>query len=392
MTKLKILAVTSIRSDYDLMTPLYELLHADTDIELKLLVAGAHMSYSYGHTVDQIERDGFDILQKVESLIDSNSLQSRAKSASILFQSAVDIVGNYNPDIVLYAGDREDVIVMAIISGYLRIPTLHFYGGDHSQDGYVDNPIRHAVSKLSTVHMVTMQQHKERLIRMGEAEERIHVVGNISLDHFANFESVPMDKIMCRLNIAQTFCRHALVIFHPVSEELDSCHTTMEFILESLKRNGLFGFVSAPNCDPGNRAIMETCRRYEHDDNFYFYRNLDRDMFLSIYKNSCLIIGNSSSGILEAASVPIAAVNVGLRQVGRIAPANILFCDINARSIDAAVSKAMSSKFQRIVKEVRNPYGDGNSARKAYEIIKNNDFRKLLAKTEDPLCAVHLNP
>ena len=385
MTNMKILAITTIRSDYDLMTPLYGLLHADVNIELKLLVAGAHMSYSYGHTVDQIERDGFDILNKVESLLDANSLQSRAKSAGILFQGAVDIVSNYKPDLILYAGDREDVIMMAIIAGYMRIPTLHFYGGDHARDGYIDNPIRHAVSKLSTAHMVTMQQHKERLIKMGEAEERIHVIGNMSLDRFVNFKTVSMDTIRHHFEIAPAFKRHAIVIFHPVSEEIESCHVTIEFILESLKKHGLFGFVSTPNCDPGNRSIIETCRRYENDNNFYFYRNMDRNMFLSIYKHSSLIIGNSSSGILEAASVPVAAVNVGLRQVGRFAPANVLFSAIDFNSIDTAISKALTPEFQKKVEGTCNPYGDGTSARKAYEIIKCSDFKRLLAKTEDPL-------
>jgi UDP-N-acetylglucosamine 2-epimerase (non-hydrolysing)/GDP/UDP-N,N'-diacetylbacillosamine 2-epimerase (hydrolysing) len=383
--KKKILAVTTIRSDYDLMTPLYALLHADSGIELKLLVAGAHMSYGYGHTVDLIERDGFDILHRMETLLDSDSKQSRVKSAGILFQNAVDLISGYNPDLMIYAGDREDVIVSAIIAGYLGIPSIHFYGGDHAQDGYIDNPVRHAVSKLSTVHMVTLQQHRERLLRMGEADERIHVVGNLSLDHFMSNVQAPVNEIRSALGIRRDFDKHAVVIFHPISEEVSNCHITIENILMILKNNGIFAFVSSPNTDPGNKSIVETCRKYEHDDNFYFYRNLDRETFLSIYRSSCLIIGNSSSGVLESASVPVAAVNVGQRQLGRFAPENVLFCKTDYVSIESAVIKALSPKFNEIVKTVRNPYGEGKSARMAYDIIKNEDFRLLLAKTEDPL-------
>jgi UDP-N-acetylglucosamine 2-epimerase (non-hydrolysing)/GDP/UDP-N,N'-diacetylbacillosamine 2-epimerase (hydrolysing) len=383
--KKKILAVTSIRSDYDLMVPLYSLLHADADIELKLLVAGAHMSYSYGHTVDLIERDGFDILQRMETLLDSNSIQSRVKSAGILFLNAVDVVSDYNPDLIIYAGDREDVIISAIIAGYLGIPSLHFYGGDHAKDGYIDNPIRHAASKLSTVHMVTLQQHRDRLLRMGEANKRIHVVGNLSLDSFASHVQTPMHEIKSSLGIRRKFSKHAVVIFHPTSEEITNCHAIIENILISLKNCGIFAFVSFPNTDPGNKAIIETCRTYEHDDNFYFYKNLDRETFLSIYKSSCLIVGNSSSGVLESASVPVAAVNVGQRQVGRFAPENVLFCKTDFASIEFTIDVALSPEFSEIVKKVRNPYGDGESAKVAYGIIKNNDFKQLLAKTEDPL-------
>lgn len=383
--KMKILAITTIRSDYDLLTSLYALLHADADIELKLLVAGAHMSYSYGHTVDLIERDGFDILHRMETLLDSNSKQSRVKSAGILFQNAVDVISGYNPDLIIYAGDREDVIVSAIIAGYLGIPSLHFYGGDHTQDGYIDNPIRHAASKLSTIHMVTLQQHRERLLRMGEANERIHVVGNLSLDHFVSHIQTPIHEIRSMLGIKKDFDKHAVVIFHPTSEEITNCHVTIENILMSLKNRGIFAFVSSPNTDPGNKAIIETCRKYEYDDNFHFYRNLDRETFLSIYKSSCLIIGNSSSGVLESASIPVAAVNVGHRQVGRFAPENVLFCKTDFESIESAVEKAISPEFLKIVKTIRNPYGDGRSAKIAYDIIKNNDLRRLLAKTEDPL-------
>lgn len=385
--KKKILAVTTIRSDYDLMTPLYERLHADIDIELKLLVGGTHMSYSYGHTVDLIEDDGYEILIRIETLLDSNSLQSRVKSAGILLQNAIDIISGYNPDLMIYAGDREDVMVSAVMAGYLGIPSIHFYGGDHSLDGYIDNPVRHAVSKLSSVHMVTMEQHEKRLLRMGEPKERIHVVGNMSLDHFVSHVPVSMSEIRNLLNIHREFERHALVIFHPISEELENSHIIMENILVCLKNNGIFAFVSSPNSDPGNKAILETCRKYELDDNFHFYKNLDRPTFLSIYKNSSLIIGNSSSGILESASAPVAAINVGHRQIGRFAPENVLFCKPDLVSMESAVDRALSPEFRELVKTVRNPYGDGKSARRAYEIIRNNDFRHLLPKTEDPLGA-----
>ena len=177
----KILAITGIRSDYDLMSGLFRRLEADADIDLRLLVGGAHMSRTYGHTIDQIRQDGFTILHAIESLIDSDSLASRLKTASIMLQGAVDVVANWNPDVIIYAGDREDVWIGAMLGTYLEVPTVHFYGGDHTGTGHVDNPVRHAVSKLSTAHAVTIDEHRQRLLSMGEPDSRIRVIGNVSL-------------------------------------------------------------------------------------------------------------------------------------------------------------------------------------------------------------------
>src|SRR5690554_5565085 len=156
----KVLGITTIRSDYDLLSPLYKKMEEDSDIELKLLVAGGHLSSTYGESINLIKEDGFKILCEIETLIDSNSKKSRLKTASILLQNSIDIVAQYNPDVIIYAGDREDVIVGALLGGYLEIPTIHFYGGDHVKDLHIDNPIRHATSKLSTVHMVSNEEHK----------------------------------------------------------------------------------------------------------------------------------------------------------------------------------------------------------------------------------------
>lgn len=384
MTK-KILSFTSIRSDYDLMSSLYRLLQDDPDVDLKLLVSGAHMSYTYGHTVDLIELDGFSILQKFETLLDSNTCMARVKSAAVLLQNSVDVVAHYKPDLIIYAGDREDTLVAATLSGYLGIPSVHFYGGDHAADGYIDNPVRHAVSKLSTVHMVTLDQHRARLIGMGESPERVHVIGNMSLDNIVKKAPASIESIKEKYGIGDSFDSAALVIFHPSSAELEHCQSQFENILLNLKEEGIFGFVSYPNVDPGNKGIIEVCNRYEKDDNYCFYRNLSRDDFLSIYSACTFIIGNSSSGVLESATIQIPAINVGIRQTGRLAPENVLFCKGDYSSIRSAILQAISPEFKSKVKKIRNPYGDGNSARRAYEIIRDNDFLDLLAKKEDPL-------
>jgi len=381
----KILALTMIRSDYDLMSPLYQLLHNDNDIDLQLLVGGAHLSETFGYTVKQIENDAFNILIRVESLLDANSKSARIKSFSILLQNSIDAISAFKPDLILYAGDREDVMIGAMIGGYLEIPTLHFFGGDHVNDGHIDNPIRHAASKLSTAHFVTLAQHKQRLMAMGEASERIFVTGNISLDKFVNFTPLNKTQIKQKFDITDGFDTFSIMIFHPTLQDSEKPEVIFENILKTLKEKRIYTFVSYPNVDPGNYDIRKVIEKYSQDKNFMFYKNLDRDMFLSIYKQSDFILGNSSSGVCEAASIAIPALNIGTRQTGRYAEENVIFTDSTLNAIKEGIDKVSNSKFQISVENMKNPYGDGSSASQAYEIIKNKNFKSMLLKTEDAL-------
>ncbi len=381
----KILAITGIRSDYDLMSGLFRKLQADANIDLRLLVGGAHLSRTYGHTIDLIRRDGFTILHAVESLIDSDSPASRLKTASIMLQGAVDAVANWAPDIIIYAGDREEVWIGAMLGTYLEIPTVHFYGGDHTGTGHVDNPVRHAASKLSTAHAVTVEEHRQRLLCMGEPASRIRVIGNISLDNFAHHQALSRQALEQQMGLPASMARYVLVLFHPDPSEKGIAAEIFERILLALKKQGIAGCVGYPNTDPSNRDIIEVIEKYRGDKNFFFYRNLDRDQFISMYRHASFIMGNSSSGILEAASIPIPAINVGLRQRGRMAGNNVIFCNSDMESIDNAVAKAISPQFLAAINGMSNPYGDGNSAEKAYRMLLEMDLPSMRLKTEDAL-------
>jgi len=381
----KILALTAIRSDYDLMSGIYKYLHNDKNIEFKLLVTGAHLSKVSGYSVSEIEKDNLDILLKIESLINADSLSSRIKSASIFLQSSIDIVQAYNPDLIIYAGDREETMIGALLGSYLNIPTAHFFGGDHAQDGHVDNPIRHAVSKLSSTHFVTLEEHKERLLYMGEPSKRIFVIGNPALDRFYIEKIIEKQNIITHFDREDGFKDFALLIFHPITEERFVAAEYFENILISLKERNINTFISYPNIDPGNTQIIDIIDKYKDDNNFIFYKNLDRAVFVSIFKHADFIIGNSSAGILEAASIPIPAINVGKRQTGRFSDKNVLFCDGDSDSIKSAIKNILSSVFQESISGMKNPYGDGNSSYTAYELIKEIDFKSFLYKKEDPL-------
>jgi GDP/UDP-N,N'-diacetylbacillosamine 2-epimerase (hydrolysing) len=385
MSSKKILAFTGIRSDYDLMSGLYKKIHNDPNLELGLIVSGAHLSPTYGYTVQNIEKDGLPIVARIESLIDSNSKRSRIKSASILLQNCIDIVSNFSPDLIIYPGDREDVIVGGLVGTYMGIPTIHFFGGDHSTDGNVDNPIRHATSKLSSLHFVTHESHKQRLISMGETEEKIYVVGNPALDKFINTPIRTKRNILDQLGCSKWDGDYALMIFHPIMGYEEKSGEFFEEILSVLKEKNIKTLVSYPNSDAGNRRIINVIDKYKNDENFYFYKNLDRITFINLFRNATFMIGNSSAGLLEAPTIPLGVVNVGERQKGRLAAENVIFVDQGKENIRRGIREVCSEHFQKKLKMIISPYGEEDSIEKAYKVIKEVNLNEYQRKWEDPL-------
>lgn len=381
---MKILAITSIRSEYDLMTPLFFELQADADTELKLLVGGAHNSPSFGYTSQDIKKDGFDILIEIESLIDADSKSGRLKSAAVLLVSSIDVVRTYAPDLIIYAGDREEVMIGALLGGYLGIPTLHLYGGDHACDGHIDNPIRHAVSKLSTCHFVSTEEHRLRLLSLKEPSFRVFNIGSIALDKFRLVNKI--DGIVDQVARRKVNKPTAIVIYHPIEEEIKVADEIISNILTSLIDANFHCFVGLPNSDPGNINIRNEINDLAStNDDITVYGNLGREEFVSLFKSSALIVGNSSAGLLEAASIPIPCINVGARQMGRSCGENVIFVGTSTSDITKGIIQATSDPLKSSIVDVNNPYGDGYSANRAYSLIKSIDFQDMLAKKEDPL-------
>lgn len=383
---MKILALTSIRSEYDLMSSLFSKLHNDLEIELKLLVGGAHNSPAFGNTYKDIENDGFDILCRVESLLDADTSSARLKSASILLMSIIDTVSAYKPDLLIYAGDREEVLIGGMLGGYLGIPTVHFFGGDHAADGHIDNPVRHATSKLSSCHMVSTFEHLNRLKKLGEPDHRIFNIGSIALDKFIeNKNIIDIKKIVSGEEIDRPL---AIFIYHPIKSEIGQEEIILNAAITALDSAGYHTFIGLPNSDPGNNSIRKAIRNIsKKTNNCTVYGNLPRDQFISLFKSSSMIVGNSSAGLLEAASIPIPCVNIGERQRGRLAAENVIFVEAQPDKIRAGIQLAASRDFLEITQKVVNPYGDGKSSQRAYELIKSIDFKSLVLKKEDPLDA-----
>ncbi len=387
LNMLKILAISSIRSEYDLMSNLYQLLHADPDIDLQLIVSGAHLSDAYGYSVSHIRDDGLNILAELETLISSDSKSSQLKTASLFLSSSIDIVKMYAPDIIIYAGDREDVLVGGMLGLFLGIPTVHFFGGDHASDGHIDNPLRHATSKISSAHFVSNIDHKRRLIAMGEREERIFLIGSVALDKFIQEPVIDILNVLKQMGANEHAYEKPLVtfIFHPIAEEKKLAEYFIKNSVSALIDQGFHVCIGGTNTDPGNFQILDILEQLSLKSEVTFYKNLPRTEFVNLLRYSKMIVGNSSTGLLEAASLKLPAINVGGRQFGRLCGSNVIFSNGTYEDIVHSIKVALSDDFQSQLQTLKNPYGDSNSSVIAAKLLKDINFAEIIKKSEDPL-------
>jgi GDP/UDP-N,N'-diacetylbacillosamine 2-epimerase (hydrolysing) len=383
MKKMKIAAITGNRADYDLMSYLYAMLNRDDGIDFGLIVTGGHLTAGYENSILEMKRDGNEIFAEIADITGGDALKDRAVGIGMLIRPLADALESLSPDLLIVAGDREELPAAALVAAYMKIPMMHFFGGDFIPDGHPDNLARAAASKIATVHMVSLEEHRRRLIAMGEPDWRIHVIGSIALDKFRNEPVMSRREVAAALGL-EAFGEYALVIYHPPVDIAEESHEIRN-ILKILADKGINAIVSYPNTDAGSSKVIAEFGRYKDDSRFYFYKNFDRNTFVNVYRNASFQIGNSSAGIAEGASIPLPVINVGSRNRHRAFQDNIIFADGHYDAIAAAVDKARSGPFRDSIRGMRNIFGAGDSSRKAYGLIKSIDYGKILLKTEDPL-------
>ncbi len=380
---MKILTITGNRADYDLMSYLYKYFNVDPDIDLGIVVTGGHLTVGYENSVQEIKKDGNKIVAEITDIFNSDTKDSRAKSTGILIAGLTEVVKQFQPDIVVAPGDREEVIAMGIVAAYMQIPFVHFFGGDFAESGHVDNVMRHAASKMASIHIVSLEEHKQRLICIGEREDSIFPIGSIALDKFREEAVVSKKEVLKKVGI-DGYDHYALLIYHPPAEEQKNDIEISE-IMRALNEKKIKTVVSYPNTDFNNSRVIKVYEKYKDCDNFFFYRNLDRNTFVNLYRNADFQIGNSSSGVCEAASIPIPVINIGTRQRNRGNNENVVYISNVFNGLEEAIDNVMSNEYRESIKDIKNVFGDGNSSKKAYELIKGIDYSEYLLKFYDPL-------
>jgi GDP/UDP-N,N'-diacetylbacillosamine 2-epimerase (hydrolysing) len=383
MQKRKIIAVTGARSEYDLLYSVYKGILSDDRFDFSLIITGPHLSDSFGYTAQYVEKDGFKIAGKVFNFIDSNQKIGRIVSIGNQIPSLANILNHEKPDIVLVAGDREESISVTMTCAYMDIPVAHFFGGDIAKDGNIDNSVRYAASKFAHIHFPTLPQHKETLLKLGEDEWRIFAVGNPALDRIISTEAITREQLFTNLEVTNKSIKdYCVLIQHPIITQVDLQAQHIRITLDAiLQENDLHCFVNYPNSDAGFGEIVKAYQDYSamHPDRFTLFKNLDRVNYINLLRNANFLIGNSSSGVVEVASLGLAAINVGERQRGRLHGDNVIFTDNDKGQIKSAISKVLKDEdFKSIVAKKYNPYGDGNSTKKIIDILSKIQLNKKL--------------
>jgi len=364
--KRMIAVVTTSRADYShLYWPLHDL-EAHPDVDLKIIVMGSHLSPEFGTTVKEIEADGFEIHGRVECLLSSDTDVGMAKTIGVAVLSLADLLGQMRPDLLLLIADRYEMLAPISVALALRIPVAHIEGGEISE-GAIDDAVRNAITKMSHIHFTSTNTARARVIAMGEEEWRVHRAGAPSIDHLSRNKLYTRELLEEKLG---DLSRAPIVVaYHPVTLLSDTL-AEAEALFAGLKQiEGPLIFFY-PNADAGSRELIERTNEFlaARNDGRIF-TNLPALEYWSLLCYSELMIGNSSSGIMEIASFALPTVNVGMRQQGRERADNTIDAAPNEAAILAAAKQARSAEFRDSLQGMENPYGDGTASQKIVEVL-----------------------
>lgn len=376
---MQICVATGSRAEYGLLKPLMEEVDRNPIWELQVLVTGTHLSPEFGLTYRQIEKDGFPVSQKVEMLLSSDTPHGIIKSMGLGMIGYADALGHLKPDLLIILGDRYEMLSLASAALIFRIPIAHLHGGEITEGAY-DDSIRHAITKLSSLHFTAAESFRQRVIQLGECPETVFNVGAIGIDNIKKMKLLKKEELEEALNI--NFLKfNYQVTFHP--ETLSNLTAAAQFA-ELLKAIGhqedSFVVFTKANADTDGRIINLMIDEYvsKNKNTSAVFDTLGTQKFLSLVKICDAIIGNSSSGIIEAPSLGTITINIGDRQKGRLRADSIIDCDADAFHISQAINQTKTIDHTQIFK---SPYGDGQATNQIIDIIKSVDVANLLPKT-----------
>ncbi len=372
--------VTGSRSDYGLLVQVLRAIEADPALNLHLCATGAHFARQFGSTIDEILSDGFRIAEKIDMLLASDTPEAVSKSIGIGVCGFAQAYARNRPDILVGLGDRFELFAAVQAALPFNIPVAHISGGEVTE-GAMDESIRHAITKLSHLHFVAAEPYARRVIQMGEEPWRVHVSGEPGLDSIATMDFLAKDELENRIGMPLS-PKPLLVTFHPVTLEGEQTSRFVHELLEALNESPQPTVFTYPNADPGGTVIIDAIERYvASKSDARVVRNLGRRAYCSLMKYAAAMVGNSSSGIAEAASFELPAVNIGNRQQGRLVGRNVITCDSERKAISKAIQKATALEFRASLRGMQNLYGDGHASERIVKVLRDIPLdRKLIVK------------
>jgi len=359
--KKKICVVTGSRAEYGILFHTLKRIEESKDLELQLVVTGMHLSKEFGYTVDEIIKAGFPIAERIEMLLSSDSTVGIGKSVGLGVIGFTDCLKKLKPDIMLIVGDRYEIFAAAIAAMTVNVPIAHISGGEITE-GAVDEQIRHAITKLSHVHFVTNQENAQRVKQMGEEPWRVQTVGGCWVDNIINMEKMTKESITEKLGIK--FLRPLiLVTYHSVTLEVEKTGEYIKNLLDAFSQIGGEIIFTYPNADSGGRVIISAIDKFiKKYSKARAFKSLGSVLYLNLLSYVDLVVGNSSSGVVETQSFKVPVVNIGNRQKGRLITENIICSTESKDSILAAIKKGLSPEFKKSISDMKDPYDKGGAA------------------------------
>ncbi len=371
-----IAVVTTSRADYSHLYWVLRELGAHPEIDHRLIALGPHLSPEFGATVAEIESDGLTVDECLECLLSSDTDIGMAKTIGVATLGLADVLGRMRPDLLLLVADRYEMLAPATAALALRIPIAHIEGGEVSE-GAIDHAVRNALTMMSHIHLTPTAASRRRVLAMGEEEWRVHQVGAPSLDHLSRSQLPSRQELEAQLDTSLA-TPPVVVAYHPVTLARDTTREADQLFaaLDSLERPIVFAF---PNSDAGSRELICRAERFcEVRAAARLYVNLGPAVYWGLLHHAAALVGNSSSGIMEAASLGLPVVNVGIRQQGRQRAANVVDVEASSEAILAATHRALEPEHRASLEGIENPYGDGQAAARIVEILASTPLGEQL--------------
>lgn len=367
--KRKITVTTGTRADYGLLRQILYSIDSNKNLELILLVTGMHLSKKHGYTINEIKNDGFKIYKKFPMIPKNDDLFHTAFELGCAVSKFSNIFKEIKPDINLILGDRDEMLASALAASHMNIPNAHIHGGDKTKAG-IDENNRHAITKLSHIHFVATKKSKYRVIKMGENPKYVFLTGSPNIDEIKQNNISKKTELEKKYNI--NFNKDEIIlIFHPVTTQTQLIGKQIKNILDAIVELHKTTIAIAPNSDAGNKIIFNELTRYSKIYSFiHFYKNLPRNDFLGLLKNTGVLLGNSSAGMIEASCFPIDVINLGIRQEGREHGKNVTHINFfNKISIKKSITKILKTKKNSKLKS-NSIYGNGHASEKIVSYLQ----------------------
>jgi GDP/UDP-N,N'-diacetylbacillosamine 2-epimerase (hydrolysing) len=366
----KICVVTGSRAEYGLLYWLLKEIQATPEFDLQIAATGMHLSPEFGSTYQEIEKDGFTINEKIEMLLSSDTPSAISKSTGLGMIGFADAFNKLNPDLLIVLGDRYEILSASTAAMFAKIPIAHIHGGETTQ-GAFDEAIRHSITKMSWWHFVAADEYKKRVIQLGEDPKRVFNVGGMGVDAIKKTKLLSKKKLMNKTGI-KFKNKNLLITYHPATLEKETSQNNFQSLLNVLADlTDVYFIFTMPNADSDSKIIKEMINEFVRNNlntsiSFTSMGNLN---YLSTLQYVDGVLGNSSSGLAEAPTFKIGTINIGDRQKGRLKAKSVIDCKPIKASIKQAIVILYSEDFQKMLKTVKNPYGEGDSTEKIMKIL-----------------------